>query len=84
MPLAASWAIASTPPIVGIRRSMSTTSTSTLRDRRERLGAVAGLADDLEVRVAGEDAAEAVAHDRVVVDDEQPDRAVTAAQGSRR
>ena len=34
-----------------------------------------GLADDLEVRVAGEHPAEAVADDRVVVDDQHPDRA---------
>ncbi len=38
-----------------------------------------GLADDLEVRVAGEHPAQAVADDRMVVDDEQPDRAHGAA-----
>ena len=41
---------------------------------REDLGAIAGLTDHLEVRLAGEHAAEAVADDRVIVDDEDADR----------
>ena len=40
----------------------------------DRLGAVGRLADDLELGVAREHAAQAVADDRVVVDDEEPDR----------
>jgi hypothetical protein len=42
--------------------------------RNHRLAAVGRLADDLELRIAVEDAAEAVADDRVIVDDEQADR----------
>ena len=49
-------------------------------DQRERLGAVAGLADHLEAVVAGEHAAQPVAHDRVVVDDQQPDHARATAR----
>ena len=44
-------------------------------DEVEGLGAVGGLADDVEVGIAGEHAAEAVADHRMVVDDHQPDRA---------
>ena len=48
--------IAAAPPMPGIRRSIRMTSGSERADERERLGAVAGLADDLEVRVAREHA----------------------------
>ena len=51
------------------------TSGSQALGQRERLGAIRRLADDLEVRVAGEHAAQAVADDRMVVDDQEPDRA---------
>ena len=54
---------------------MRTTSGLSVVDQRERLGAVRGLADDLEIGIAGEHAAEAVADHRMVVDDHQPDRA---------
>ncbi len=52
-----------------------------LRDR-DRLGAVAGLADHLELGVTAEQAAQPVPHDRVVVDDEQPDRGHRSTTGS--
>src|SRR4029079_5520578 len=47
-----------------------------------RLAAIGRLADDLELRVAVEDAAEAVADDRVIVDDEQADRWHWRGQGA--
>ena len=40
-------------------------------DERERLGSIGGLADDVELGVAGEHAAQAVADDGMVVDDER-------------
>jgi hypothetical protein len=40
----------------------------------ERLKAIRGLADDLEVAVGGQDRADAVAHGPVVVGDERPGR----------
>ena len=58
-----------------MRRSIRTTSGWSDVDERERLVPVRRLADDVEVGIAGEHAAEAVADDRMVVDDQQPDRA---------
>ena len=54
------------------------TSGSSGPGQLDGLGAVAGLAEHLEARVAGEHAAQAVADDRVVVDDQQPDRRAQA------
>ena len=71
--------MAATPPMPGIRRSIRMTSGRSALGQRQRLRAVRRLADHLEVRVAGEHPAQAVADDRVVVDDQQPDRAHDAA-----
>ncbi len=51
---------------------------------RERLGAVGGFAHDLEVRLRGQHAPEAVANDRVIVGDEHADgtHRVAAEDGS--
>jgi hypothetical protein len=43
-------------------------------DLGQGLLATAGFAEHVELLVAGEYAAQPVAHDRVVIDDEQPDR----------
>ena len=59
---------------------MRTTSGWSVRDELERLGAIRGLADDLEIGIAGEHAADAVANDRMVVDDQEPDRAHDVAR----
>ena len=75
--------MAAAPPMPGIRRSIRMTSGRSVPTTAQRLGAVRRLADDLEVRVAGEHPAQAVADDRVVVDDEQPDRAHGAARRRR-
>jgi hypothetical protein len=75
--------MASTPPIPGIRRSIRITSTST-GGEADGLGAVTGFADDLEVGVIGEHAAQPVAHDGVVVDDQQPDGVIGRLQAAAR
>ena len=66
--------IAATPPMPGIRRSIRMTSGRRVPGEGDRLRAIGGLADHLELRVAGEHPAEAVADDRMVVDDQHPDR----------
>jgi len=38
-----------------------------------RLGSVTCFAHDLEIGIVGKDTAQAISHDRVVVDEEQPD-----------
>ena len=53
-----------------MRTSISTTSGSSAPRLGDRLDAVARLADDLDVLLGLEDHAEAGAHERLVVDDE--------------
>ena len=60
--------------MTGIRMSMSTTSGASSPDERDRLGAVRGLADDLEVRCRVDEQAEAPAHERLVVGDDDAHR----------
>src|SRR6185437_1014608 len=52
-----------------------------LSGQRDRLGAVAGLADDLEVRRGIDEYPEAAAHERLVVGHQDPDHLVTCAIG---
>ena len=52
-------------------------------DQRDRLGAVGGLADDLDVVAGVEDHAEAAAHERLVVGDQDADAHGAASSGSR-
>ena len=66
--------VASIPSRWGIRMSMRTTSGRCVPGQRDRLGAVAGLADHLEVRLGVDDHPEAAAHERLVVGDQHADR----------
>src|SRR5271157_2216838 len=52
-----------------------------LPGQRDRLGAVAGLADDLEVRRGVDEHPEAAAHERLVVGHDNADQLVTSAIG---
>ena len=54
--------------------SITITSGAALRGALDRLEAVGGLGDDLDVGLAVEDHAEARAHQRLVVDDQDADR----------
>ena len=65
---------ASMPLRRGIRTSISTMSGSSVDGQLDRLGAVAGLADDLDVGLLAEDHLQPTAEQRVVVDDEHADR----------
>ncbi len=65
--------VASMPFITGICTSMSTTSGSRRRVSVDRLGAVAGLADHLDVVLRLEDEAQAGAHQLLVVGQHQLD-----------
>ena len=65
--------IAVTPSMVGISRSMSTTSGADVA-RPPGLAAVAGLADDLDVVQQLEEGGQASSDDRVIVHDQDADR----------
>ena len=54
------------------------TSGRSFPGQRDRLGAVAGLADDLEVRRGIDEHPEAAAHERLVVGHQDPDHLVTS------
>ena len=56
---------------------MRTTSGSSFRDRGERRLAVGGLADDLDVLLELQERPQSLAHDSMVVDDEDGDHGVT-------
>ena len=62
--------VASTPPVPGISRSISTTSGDGRRDLLQRLGAVARLADDGQVGLGAEHHRDAGPEHRLVVDQE--------------
>ena len=62
--------MACSPSMTGIRTSISTTSGSRCRAWRHRVGAVGGLADDLQTRLGGEHRGEPLAHHRLVVRDQ--------------
>ena len=83
---ASSRRVASIPSSSGMRMSISTTSGFSAPDLLDGVEAVGGLADDLEVVLGVEDHAEAGAHERLVVGDQQPDAHATlnsrAADGS--
>ena len=65
--------VASSPSTFGMRTSIRITSGSSSAARLERLGAVGGLADDLDVLLGLEDHPEPRADERLVVDDEHAD-----------
>ena len=65
--------VASRPSICGIRMSMSTTSGRVDVGHGDRLDPVGGLADDLEVVGGLDEDAEARAHERLVVRDQDSD-----------
>ena len=65
--------VAWSPSSSGMRMSMRTTSGRELAGAVERLGAVARLADDLDVVLGFEDHAKAAAHERLVVGDQDAD-----------
>ena len=83
--------VASMPSTPGMRTSISTTSGDEASTSRDRLGAVLGLADDLDVVAGVEDHAEPRPHQRLIVGDDDPDAsrhrrpgAGGRARGSRR
>ena len=80
---AVSCAVAARPSSVGIRTSMSTTSTAGSRraSSRTACGAVAGLDHDLEVGLGVDDHAEPGAHQLLVVDEGDADRLVGHRRG---
>ena len=57
-----------------MRTSISITSGRWLAAEGDRLGAVAGLADHLDVGLAAEQHAERHPHQRLIVGDDDPDR----------
>ena len=61
------------PSTSGIRMSISTTSGRSARAMLDRLAAVGRLADDLDVGLGVEDHPEAVAHQGLVVGDQDAD-----------
>ena len=65
--------VASTPPVPGISRSMSTTSGAVAATCSTRLGAVARLAHDLEVGLRAEHHRDAGPEHRLVVDQQHAD-----------
>ena len=73
MSVPASRRVASRPSSRGIRMSISTTSGRRQRAGLDRLGAVARLADDLQVGLGVEDLAEAGADECLVVGDQHAD-----------
>ena len=75
--------VASMPSTPGMRTSISTTSGASSLDQRDRLGAVLGLADHLDVVAGVEDHAEAGPHQRLVVGDHDPDGHGAASNGRR-
>ena len=62
---------------------MRITSGSSSAAAVEGLGAVGSLADDLDVLLRLEDHPEPRAHERLVVDDEDPDHGAASSSGSR-
>ena len=73
--------VASRPSISGMRMSISTTSGTVARTTLDGLGAVAGLAHDLEVVGRVDDDREPAADQGLVVGDDDPGDAVTAHVG---
>ena len=71
--IAEMWRVASTPPMPGMFRSMTTTSGCDLADGAHRLGAGRRLADDLHALLL-EQVAQACAEQIVVVDDQHAER----------
>ena len=65
--------VAASPSSSGIRMSISTTSGFDERRLTDRLEAVLGLGDDLDVALGLQDHPEAGAHELLVVGDEDPD-----------
>ncbi len=77
--------VASMPSIPGIRMSITTTSGLGVAGQLDRFGAGPGLADDLEVRGAGDEHAQPGAHQRLVVGEHDPDgHRAAAGSGSLR
>ena len=75
--LASSRRVASIPSSSGMRMSISTTSGLSAADLLDGVEPVGGLAHDLEVVLGVEDHAEAGAHERLVVGDQQSDAHAT-------
>ena len=76
--------VASTPSMTGIRMSMTMTSGSEPgRERRPPALPFVRLADDLDVRLVGEDHPEPGPDQLLVVDEQDPDRAVASSTRSR-
>ena len=70
------WRAASTPFKCGMAISITTTSGSSAAARVDRFAAVGRLAHHLQIRLALQQQAQAVAHHGVVVGQKYPDRSV--------
>ena len=65
--------VAASPLVPGIAASITTTCGCSSRGQPDRLLAVARLADDRDRRIVLEQAPEAAAHQRVIVDEQDGD-----------
>ena len=74
--------VASMPSTPGMRTSIRTTS-GLISRQRDGLRSVAGLGDDLDVRLRFEDRAKAAADERFVVDEQDADHGVASGRRAR-